>query len=118
MGSISRAFALTEVGKLERATDALREEFKTLQNPTQTASVCEWIASCYSQIGNDEEAGNWYACAAELVYSDESVPSVKRAPLALHLYEMAMHYFEIIGSTSENKYRQAFTELSRKCIPV
>ncbi len=89
MVSVSEAFDLARSGRKEAAADALKQEFQRLQSPDQKVELCEWIASCFENLRDYEQAAEWYELAGALSLSETGSP-LSNALMALKEYERAL----------------------------
>ena len=89
MGSISRAYALSELGEYSTAAQALRTELLESVSTSEWVPLCEWIAACLERQGKFDEAGGWYETAAELSLLELGTRPTSCASEALHFFELA-----------------------------
>lgn len=90
MGSISRAYALAEIGEYTTAAEVLRVELFESPLTSGWAALCEWIAACFERAEEFEEAGGWYETAAELALLELGTRPSASASDALHFFESAL----------------------------
>jgi tetratricopeptide (TPR) repeat protein len=89
MVTVSEAFDLARTGNREAATSALKQEFQRLQSPEQRVELCEWIANCFENLSDYEQAAEWYELAGALSLSETGSP-LANALMALNEYERAL----------------------------
>ena len=89
MGSISRAYALSELGEYGTAAQALRTELLESVSTGEWVALCEWIAGCLERVGKLDEAGGWYETAADLCLLELGIRPTASASDALHFFESA-----------------------------
>ena len=121
MGSLSRAYALSQVGDFATAAAALRAELLETVSTCERVSLCEWIATCLERAGEFEEAGGWYEGAAELALLELGTRPSASASEALHFYELAsLCYRREGGAVSASASRTAMLSrlLSTTCPPA
>jgi tetratricopeptide (TPR) repeat protein len=89
MVSASEAFEIARSGNKDVAVDMLKQEFQKLQVSDQKVELCEWIASCFENLQDYEQAAEWYEMAGVLSLS-ETGSSLINALMALQEYEKAL----------------------------
>jgi tetratricopeptide (TPR) repeat protein len=89
MVSVSEAFDLARTGNREAAANVLKQEFQRLQSPEQKVELCEWIANCFENLNDYEQAAEWYELAGALALSETGSP-LANAMSALAEYEKAL----------------------------
>jgi len=87
--SVSEAFELARSGNRQAAADVLKQEFQRRQSPDQKVELCEWIASCFENLRDYEQAAEWYEMAGALSLSEIGSP-LTNALMALREYERAL----------------------------
>jgi tetratricopeptide (TPR) repeat protein len=87
--SVSEAFDLARSGNKQAAANALKQEFQRLQSPDQKVELCEWIASCFENLRDYEQAAEWYEMAGALSLSETGSP-LANALMAIKEYERAL----------------------------
>ncbi len=119
MGSISRAYALAEIGQYTSAVEALRLELLESVSTREWVLVCEWIAVCLERAGEFEEAGSWYETAAELALIElETRPSASASD-ALHFFGLASVCYEREGGiVSASRAAMLSRILADRCPPA
>jgi tetratricopeptide (TPR) repeat protein len=88
--SVSEAFDLARSGNREAAANVLRQEFQRLQSPNQKVELCEWIAACFENLDDYEQAAEWYEMAGTLSLSETGSP-LANALMAITEYEKALY---------------------------
>lgn len=89
MVTVSEAFDLARIGNREAAANALKQEFQRLQSPDQKVELCEWIANCFENLNDYEQAAEWYELAGAFSLSEIGSP-LANALMALEEYEKAL----------------------------
>ncbi len=87
--SVSEAFDLARSGNRRAAADALKQEFARLQSSDQRVELCEWIADCFENLRDYEQAAEWYEMAGALSLSETGSP-LANALMAITEYERAL----------------------------
>jgi hypothetical protein len=87
--TVAEAFDLARSGNRQVAADVLKQEFQRLQSADQKVELCEWIASCFVNLHDYEQAAEWYEMAGALSLSETGAP-VTNALMALKEYERAL----------------------------
>jgi len=121
MGSISRAYALSQMGDFASAAEALRVELLESGSTSEWVSLCEWIAACLERAGEFEEAGGWYEGAAELALLELGTRPSASASDALHFFELAALCYRRDGrvvSAPASRAAMLSRLLSTRCPPV
>jgi tetratricopeptide (TPR) repeat protein len=89
MVSVAEAFDLARSGNKEAAANALKLEFQRRQSPDQKVELCEWIASCFENLQDYEQAAEWYETAGALSLAETGSP-LTNALTAISEYERAL----------------------------
>jgi tetratricopeptide (TPR) repeat protein len=89
MVTVAEAFDLARIGKADAAANALKQELLRLQTPDQKVQLCEWIATCFENLRDYEQAAEWYEMAGALSLSETGTP-LTNALMALTEYEKAL----------------------------
>ena len=89
MVSVSEAFDLARSGNRKAAANALKQEFQRLQSSDQKVELCEWIADCFQNLHDYEQAAEWYEMAGALSLSETGSP-LANALAAITEYERAL----------------------------
>src|SRR5712692_1462820 len=119
MGSISRAYALTEIGEYTTAAEALRVELLESVSTSGWVALCEWIATCFERVGEFEEAGGWYETAAELALLELGTRPSASASDALHFFDSASLCYKREGkAVSATRAAMLSRMLIDRCPPV
>jgi tetratricopeptide (TPR) repeat protein len=93
MVSVSEVFDLARSGERDTAASVLKQEFQRLQTSEQKVQLCEWIASCFENLQDYEQAAEWYEMAGLLSLS-ETGSTLINALMALDQYEKALSCHE------------------------
>jgi len=93
MVSVAEVFDLARSGEREAAASVLKEEFQRLQSSEHRVRLCEWIASCFENLNDYEQAAEWYEMAGLLSLS-ETGSALINALMALQQYEKALSCHE------------------------
>ena len=121
MGSLSRAYALSQMGDFATAAEALRTELLESVSTSEWVSLWEWIAACLERAGEFEEAAGWYEGAAELALLELGTRPSASASDALHFFELASLCYRRHGraaSASASRTAMVSRLLSTRCPPV
>ncbi len=70
MVSVSEVFDLARSGERATAVSVLKQEFQRLQSSEHKVQLCEWIASCFENLNDYEQAAEWYEMAGLLSLSE------------------------------------------------
>ena len=89
MVSVSEVFDLARSGEHATAVSVLKQEFQRLQSSEHKVQLCEWIASCFENLNDYEQAAEWYEMAGLLCLS-ETGSELINALMALEQYEKAL----------------------------
>jgi tetratricopeptide (TPR) repeat protein len=89
MVSISEVFDLARSGERDTAASVLKQEFQRLQSSEHKVQLCEWIANCFENLHDYEQAAEWYEMAGLLCLS-ETGSTLINALMALDQYEKAL----------------------------
>jgi tetratricopeptide (TPR) repeat protein len=89
MVSVTEAFDLARIGNRQAAANALKQEFQRLQSSEQKVELCEWIANCFENLRDYEQAAEWYEMAGAFSLSETGSP-ITNALMALREYERAL----------------------------
>lgn len=89
MVTVAEAFDLARIGRGEVAANALKQELIRLQSSDQKVELCEWIATCFENLRDYEQAAEWYEMAGALALSETGSPIIN-ALTALNEYEKAL----------------------------
>ncbi|MGD0638089.1 MAG: hypothetical protein ABSA72_08630 [Nitrososphaerales archaeon] len=89
MVSVSEVFDLARSGERATAVSVLKQEFQRLQSSEHKVQLCEWIASCFENLNDYEQAAEWYEMAGLLSLS-ETGSELINALMALEQYERAL----------------------------
>ncbi|MDA4127981.1 MAG: hypothetical protein OK422_00720 [Thaumarchaeota archaeon] len=93
MGNTSDAFSLARSGNTFTAATLLKEEFEIMRSSPQRVDLCEWIAHCFYQLEQFDEAGTWYETAGQLLLGEPSTPLQLKALNAVVEYEKALECY-------------------------
>ena len=93
MVSVSEVFDLARSGERATAVSVLKQEFQRLQSSEHKVQLCEWIASCFENLNDYEQAAEWYEMAGLLSLS-ETGSALINALMALEQYEKALSCHE------------------------
>ena len=119
MVDFSHAFRLEKMRSGNAAVYLLREQFESFATSPHRAGVCEWIAGCFYELGQYEEAGTWYEAAGQLILSESFSPPVVRAMAALGKYERALDcYDRDHAEESAEECSALMVELRKVCTPT
>jgi tetratricopeptide (TPR) repeat protein len=89
MVSVSEVFDLARSGERDTAASVLKQEFQRLQSSEHKVQLCEWIATCFENLHDYEQAAEWYEMAGLLCLS-ETGSTLINALMALGQYEKAL----------------------------
>lgn len=89
MVTIAEAFDLARTGRGEAAANALKQELLRLQSSDQKIELCEWIATCFENLNDYDQAAEWYEMAGALALSETGSP-LANALMAIIEYEKAL----------------------------
>jgi tetratricopeptide (TPR) repeat protein len=113
MVSVAEAFDLARSGNRDVAAKVLKQEFMRLQSAEQKVELCEWIANCFENLHDYEQAGEWYEMAGALSLAETGAP-LTNALMALREYERALAcYEEGDDEESTEECMQVISELRR-----
>jgi tetratricopeptide (TPR) repeat protein len=110
------AFSLARTGNGLTAATLLREEFEMMRASPQRVELCEWIAHCFYQLGQFEEAGSWFETAGQLLLSEPTTPVEVKALNAVGEYEKALECYQ--HASDEDAVTECSTmlhEIRRAC---
>ncbi len=93
MVSVSEVFDLARSGERDTAVSVLKQEFQRLQSSEHKVKLCEWIASCFENLNDYEQAAEWYEMAGLLSLSEVGSTLIN-ALTALEQYEKALSCHE------------------------
>lgn len=93
MVSVSEVFDLARSGERATAVSVLKQEFQRLQSSEHKVQLCEWIASCFENLNDYEQAAEWYEMAGLLSLSETGSEQIN-ALMALEQYEKALSCHE------------------------
>lgn len=84
----------------------IREQLGVLSASPRSAEAYEWIASCFYQLEEYEDAGSWYEKTGQLILTEDHGPAPLQALTALEEYERALECYR------RNDDGEAFEECS------
>jgi tetratricopeptide (TPR) repeat protein len=94
----------------------LKDEFQSLLSSPQRVDVCEWVAKCFYQLEQFDEAGSWYETAGQLILAEPSTPAPIKAMSALPEYERALDcYLRSDDTDSFTECSTMIRQLKRAC---
>jgi hypothetical protein len=119
MGSISRAFALQQMGDYEQTAVTLRGLLDNVEASSEWVDVCEWIAICCEKMNEPEDAASWYESAGQMILAEGSVPFLRRIPEALYFFSKATECY-LRGGKEKLAFRTRAIEqkLQQACAPA
>ena len=113
MVGVAEAFDLARGGNRELAARILRQEFEKLQSPNQKVELCEWIANCFEDLHDFDQAADWYEMAAALSLSQTGSPLIN-AIMATREYEKAVECYDLRVKDGD----EDATESIQKCLEM
>ena len=118
MTSIDEAFDIARGGNRELAAKILKEEFQKLQSTGQKVDLCEWVASCFENLRDYDQAAEWYEMAGALSLSHTSSP-LMNALMATREYERAIecHDRRLSDSSGGDDQKEASGSIE-KCLEI
>lgn len=97
----------------------LREQFESLVGSPQRVDTCDWIARCFYQLQQFNEAGNWFEAAGNLLRANGALSPELRALAALEEYEKALDSYEQAGDEDVVEgCSAAVAKLRKACAPA
>jgi len=106
MADFSESLRVEKMRSGNAALYQLREQFEKFASTPQKVDICESIASCFFQLEQYGDAGNWYEATGKIILSQATSPSPVRAQDALDEYERALECYK------RNEDDDKFTECS------
>ncbi len=100
----SDSFRLDKMRSGNAAVYLLREQFERFVLSRQSVDVCEYIAHCFYQLEQYDDAGKWYETTGRMILSQPSAPPTVKAMDALGEYEKALECYR------RNEDDEKFTE--------
>jgi tetratricopeptide (TPR) repeat protein len=99
-------FSVERMRSSNAEASLLREQFELLSASPRSVEVCEWIARCFYQLEQYDDAGNWYETTGQLILTENHSPAPLQALSALEQYERALDCYR------RNDDGEAFEECS------
>lgn len=84
----------------------LREQFERFASSPQRVDACEYIAHCFYQLEQYDDAGKWYETTGRMILAQTSALPTVKAMDALGEYEKALECYR------RNEDDEKFTECS------
>ena len=106
MTDFSNSLRVEKMRSGNAAVYQLREQFERFASSPQRVDTCESIATCFYQLEQYADAGNWYEATGRIILSQPTAPSPVRAMDALSEYEKALECYR------KNEDDERFTECS------
>jgi tetratricopeptide (TPR) repeat protein len=107
---ISQAIECLKLGNYLEAAEILKRRISQGNlNSESKFQLCEWVAECYKNSGDYEEAGKWFEEAAKVAIGNNSVPSKKaRYIIATQEFQKALDCY--MNTSDHNLIRRASAE--------
>lgn len=119
MDDYAGAFRVSKMKSGRPEVYLLKQELQGLLATPRRVDLCEWIAKCFYQLEQYEEAGEWFKAAGQMILSEATTPDLFKAMRALPEYEKALDSFEREGEAdSVTECSDMLAELRRACAPA
>lgn len=98
------------------AATILREEFEIMRRSPRRIDLCEWLARCFYQLEQFDEAGGWYEAAGQLILAEPTTPLQLKALNAAPEYEKALECYAQAGDEDTiTECSQMLRDLKKAC---
>jgi len=116
VADFSNAFRLDRMRSGNAAVYLLREQFERFASSPQGVEICEYIAHCFYQLEQYEDAARWYETSGGMILAQSLAPQPVKAMDALGEYEKALECYRRIADDDKlTECSEMIGRLKRAC---